>query len=66
MALVHYFVTGSAGFIGSNLCDRLLSLGHRVTGYDNLSTGRKRFLESALQSPDFRFVQGDVLDLETL
>jgi UDP-glucose 4-epimerase len=66
MALVHYFVTGAAGFIGSNLCDRLLSLGHTVTGFDNLSTGRMRFLESALRSPSFRFVEGDVLDLDTL
>lgn len=63
---MHYFVTGAAGFIGSNLCDRLLSLGQTVTGFDNLSTGRIRFLESALQSPNFRFVQGDLLDLDGL
>ena len=37
------FVTGAAGFIGSNLVDRLLAAGHSVVGYDNLSTGQRRF-----------------------
>jgi len=61
-----YFVTGAAGFIGSHLTDRLLADGHSVVGYDNLSTGRMRFLEDASANPSFRFVQGDVLDKETL
>ena len=60
------FVTGCAGFIGSNLADRLLSAGHAVTGYDNLSTGREKFLETALQSPRFRLVRGDTLDMAAL
>ena len=42
-----YFVTGAAGFIGSQLTDRLLANGESVIGYDNLSTGRMRFLEAA-------------------
>ncbi len=61
-----YFVTGAAGFIGSHLTDRLLADGHAVVGYDNLSTGRMRFLDSASANPNFRFVQGDLLDKEAL
>jgi len=56
------FVTGCAGFIGSNLVDRLLLDGHRVVGIDNFSTGQERFLESALESGDFELVRGDTLD----
>lgn len=59
-------VTGSAGFIGSNLVDRLLAAGHTVVGFDNFSTGQKVFLEQAEQSPNFMLVRGDVLDLEAL
>jgi UDP-glucose 4-epimerase len=61
-----YFVTGAAGFIGSHLTDRLLADGHAVVGYDNLSTGRIRFLERASTNLNFRFVQGDLLDKEAL
>jgi UDP-glucose 4-epimerase len=60
------FVTGAAGFIGSNLVDRLLAAGHSVVGYDNFSTGQRRFLEGALKSPNFRLVQADMLDTATL
>ena len=61
-----FLVTGAAGFIGSNLTDRLLELGHEVVGYDNLSTGQAAFIESALSSPRFRLVHADLLDRETL
>jgi len=57
-----FFVTGGGGFIGSNLVDRLLELGHKVVSYDNFSTGQERFLEDSLRSPGFRHVRGDVLD----
>ena len=58
----HFIVTGCAGFIGSNLVDRLLALGHRVTGIDNFSTGLRRFLEGALSSPGFTLHEVDLLD----
>jgi UDP-glucose 4-epimerase len=56
------FVTGAAGFIGSNMVDRLLSDGHTVVGYDNFSTGQGSFLASARGSPNFRLVEADLLD----
>ena len=64
--MTRYFVTGGAGFIGSNLIDRLLADGHAVTAYDNLSTGQLRFLEVALKHPNFKLVEGDVLDEKKL
>jgi UDP-glucose 4-epimerase len=60
------FVTGAAGFIGSNLTDRLLRDGHRVLGYDNFSTGQRRFLEGASKSQRFTLVEGDTLDAGAL
>lgn len=55
-------VTGAAGFIASNLTDRLLAAGHQVTAFDNLSTGMAEFLDGARRQSGFRFVQGDLLD----
>lgn len=63
---MRFFITGCAGFIGSNLTDRLLSAGHDVIGYDNFSTGQKAFLESAQKSSRFNLVYGDILNLSAL
>lgn len=63
---MHYFVTGCAGFIGSNLTDRLLNAGHSVTGYDNFSTGFDNFIREALRSEHFRLIRADTLDVGAL
>jgi UDP-glucose 4-epimerase len=63
---MHYLITGGAGFIGSNLVDRLLGLGHTVTAYDDFSTGQPRFLVAAHEHRAFRLVEGDTLDLPAL
>jgi len=60
------FITGAAGFIGSNLTDKLLSLGFEVIGYDNLSTGKKEFLQQAFQHDKFKLITSDLLDLECI
>lgn len=59
-------VTGGAGFIGSNLVDRLLLAGHDVIAYDNFSTGQRPFLAAALASSQFRLVEGDLLNIGRL
>lgn len=61
-----FLVTGGAGFIGSNLVDRLLADGHAVTVYDNFSTGNRAFLEDAARQPGFQLVSGDLLDAPLL
>jgi len=63
---MRYFITGGAGYIGSNLTDRLLADGHKVVVYDNLSTGFERFLLGAKSLPGFEFVPGDLLDTDKL
>jgi len=60
------FVTGAAGFIGSNLVDRLLADGKTVVGWDNFSTGQTKFLDGALKNPRFKLLKGDNLDLPAL
>lgn len=57
-------VTGAAGFIGSNLVDRLLDQGCKVVGVDNFSTGQKRFISRALKHPNFTLIQADLLDID--
>lgn len=61
-----FLVTGGAGFIGSNLVDRLLQDNHQVIVYDNLSTGFERFLTNASRNPAFKLTAGDTLDQSKL
>ncbi len=60
------FITGAAGFIGSSLVDRLLAAGKTVVGWDDFSTGQRRFLEGAQREARFQLVEGDNLDLAAL
>ena len=60
-----YTVTGCAGFIGSNLVDKLLQQDCEVIGIDNLSTGRNEFLEKALINKNFTFVNEDICRIDT-
>ncbi|MGD6776280.1 SDR family oxidoreductase [Sutcliffiella horikoshii] len=60
-----FLVTGSAGFIGSNLVEAILKLGYKVRGLDNLSTGKKENVEEFLDNPNYEFIEGDIRDLET-
>ena len=60
-----FLVTGGAGFIGSNLCEAILNLGHRVRCLDDLSTGKFENVEIFLNNPNYEFIKGDIKDLDT-
>ena len=55
-------VTGGAGFLGANLCRRLLADGHNVTCLDNLCSGREKNIKDLLSCPDFTFIRADVTE----
>jgi len=55
-------VTGGAGFIGSHLCERLLSEGNEVICLDNFFTGRKQNIAHLLDSKSFELVRHDVTE----
>ncbi len=60
-----FLVTGGAGFIGSNLCEAILSMGYKVRCLDDLSTGKKAHIDMFLDHPDYEFMKGDIKDIET-
>lgn len=57
-------VTGGAGFIGSNLCEYLLSNNNQVVCLDNFATGKKENISDFLDHPQFNFIQGDIRSLD--
>lgn len=54
-------VTGGAGFIGSHLCNKLLSMGYHVTCLDNLFTGSIKNIENLIPNENFKFVERDII-----
>lgn len=59
-----FLVTGGAGFIGSNICEKLLSMGCFVRCLDNLSTGKMSNIEPFMNNGNFEFVRGDIRSLD--
>lgn len=69
--LKHIVITGAAGFIGSHLCEKLLSEGYEVTGIDNFDSFyakdlKVNNLKACRQFPAFRFISGDMGDVQLL
>lgn len=62
----HILVTGGAGFIGSHLCDRLLSAGNEVICLDNFFTGSKKNVIHLIDNPRFKLIRQDVTRLKEI
>lgn len=65
-----WLITGAAGFVGSNIVEKLLQLGQTVIGLDNFSNGYRENIEEIkrllhLQSKNFHFTEGDIRNLDT-
>ena len=60
-----FLVTGAAGFVGSNLCEAILSMGYKVRALDDLSTGRLENVKQFLSNSNYEFIKGDIKDLGT-
>jgi UDP-N-acetylglucosamine/UDP-N-acetylgalactosamine 4-epimerase len=60
-----FLVTGSAGFIGTNLVEAILKLGYQVRGLDNFSTGKKENVKEFIHHLNYEFVEGDIRDFNT-
>lgn len=58
-------VTGAAGFIGSHICEYLLTYGAKVVAFDNLKTGLQSNIDLFLDHPNYSFIKGDLSDLNS-
>jgi UDP-N-acetylglucosamine 4-epimerase len=58
-------VTGAAGFIGSNLCEYLVSNEVKVVALDNFATGHHHNIRHLIDNQYFSFIEGDIRDIET-
>ena len=58
-------VTGGAGFIGSNIVERLLTQNNTIVCLDNFSTGKRENVDPFLNNSNFTLIEGDIRDLET-
>jgi len=63
---MRYLITGGAGFIGSHLCELLLSQGDRVVAVDNLATGRLENISHLQPLPHFQFVRETIMNVQVL
>ncbi len=61
---MNVLVTGGAGFIGSNLCEYFLNKGYQVTCLDNFATGHLHNISSLLENKNFKFIKGDIRNIE--
>jgi UDP-N-acetylglucosamine/UDP-N-acetylgalactosamine 4-epimerase len=62
---MHILITGGAGFIGSNLAEKLIDDGIKVTVLDNLLTGKIANIAHLLENDLFHFIEGDIRDFQT-
>ncbi|MES1048994.1 SDR family NAD(P)-dependent oxidoreductase [Bacillus thuringiensis] len=65
-SLERVLVIGGAGFIGSHIVDYLLKNNKQVTVFDNLSSGRLQLLKDHLNEQNFKFIQGDLTNVEEI
>jgi UDP-glucuronate decarboxylase len=55
-------ITGGAGFIGSNLCEKLLNYGHKIICVDNLLTGNIKNIEHLFENSNFKFINHNIIN----